>query len=84
MASEVKDILALQNPNLVISKAFKLCITQGDLATLKEGCWLNDKVINFYLSLLMKRNSDQPGALKSSLTALFSTQSFRVVKAMQQ
>ncbi|KAK2827467.1 hypothetical protein Q7C36_018393 [Tachysurus vachellii] len=56
MASEVKDILALQDPNLVISKAFKLCITQGDLATLREGCWLNDKikVINFYLSLLMK------------------------------
>ncbi|XP_058627610.1 uncharacterized protein LOC131537920 [Onychostoma macrolepis] len=44
MASEVKDILALQNPNLVISTAFKLCITQSDLATLKEGCWLNDKV----------------------------------------
>uniref|UniRef100_A0A8C1VBH6 Ubiquitin-like protease family profile domain-containing protein n=1 Tax=Cyprinus carpio TaxID=7962 RepID=A0A8C1VBH6_CYPCA len=50
------DILALQDPKLVISKAFKLCITQGDLATLKEGCWLNDKVIDFYLSLLMKRN----------------------------
>ncbi|XP_055073934.2 uncharacterized protein [Misgurnus anguillicaudatus] len=64
MESEVKDILALQDPNLVISKAFKLCITQGDLATLKEGCWLNDKVINFYLSLLMKRNSDQLGSLK--------------------
>ncbi|XP_047675465.1 sentrin-specific protease 2-like isoform X2 [Tachysurus fulvidraco] len=54
MASEVKDILALQDPNLVISKAFKLCITQGDLATPKEGCWLNDKVIDFYLPLLMK------------------------------
>ncbi|KAF4115100.1 hypothetical protein G5714_002589 [Onychostoma macrolepis] len=64
MASEVKDILALQNPNLVISTAFKLCITQSDLATLKEGCWLNDKIVNFYLSLLMKRNSDQVGSLK--------------------
>uniref|UniRef100_A0A9J8A0K7 Ubiquitin-like protease family profile domain-containing protein n=1 Tax=Cyprinus carpio carpio TaxID=630221 RepID=A0A9J8A0K7_CYPCA len=64
MASEVNDILALQDPNLVISKVFKLCITQGDFATLKEGCWLNDKVINFYLSLLMKRNRDQLGSLK--------------------
>ncbi|XP_048017277.1 uncharacterized protein LOC125249118 isoform X1 [Megalobrama amblycephala] len=64
MSSEVNDTLALQDPNQVISRAFKLCITQGDLATLKEGCWLNDKVINFYLSLLMKRNSDQLGSLK--------------------
>uniref|UniRef100_A0A8C1PG18 Ubiquitin-like protease family profile domain-containing protein n=1 Tax=Cyprinus carpio TaxID=7962 RepID=A0A8C1PG18_CYPCA len=65
MTSEVKDILALQDPKLVISKAFKLCITQGDLATLKEGCWLNDKVIDFYLSLLMKRNRNQLGTVKN-------------------
>ncbi|XP_057206505.1 sentrin-specific protease 2-like [Triplophysa rosa] len=46
MSSEVRCILAKQNPTLVISTAFKLSITQSDLATLEEGCWLNDNVID--------------------------------------
>jgi len=44
MASEVKHILEQNDPNRVISTAFKLCIRQSDLATLEEGSWLNDMV----------------------------------------
>lgn len=64
MAAEVSGALAQSDPNLVLSAAFKLRITQRDLATLQEGGWLNDEVINFYLSLLMERCSDKATALK--------------------
>lgn len=44
MAAEVSCALAQSDPNLVLSAAFKLRITQRDLATLQEGGWLNDEV----------------------------------------
>lgn len=44
MAAEVSCALAQSDPNLVLSAAFKLRITQRDLATLQEGSWLNDEV----------------------------------------
>ncbi|XP_029937708.1 sentrin-specific protease 2 [Myripristis murdjan] len=64
MAAEVSRALAQSDPNLVLSAAFKLRITQRDLATLQEGSWLNDEVINFYLSLVMERCSGQATGLK--------------------
>ncbi|KAM8736971.1 sentrin-specific protease 2 isoform 2-T2 [Acanthopagrus schlegelii] len=64
MAAEVSCALAQSDPNLVLSAAFKLRITQRDLATLQEGGWLNDEVINFYLSLVMERCSGEAAALK--------------------
>ncbi|XP_038566190.1 sentrin-specific protease 2 [Micropterus salmoides] len=64
MAAEVSCALAQSDPNLVLSAAFKLRITQRDLATLQEGGWLNDEVINFYLSLVMERCSSEATALK--------------------
>lgn len=44
MATAVSHALAQSDPNLVLSAAFKLRITQRDLATLQEGGWLNDEV----------------------------------------
>lgn len=44
MAAEVSSALAQSDPNLVLSSAFKLRITQRDLATLHDGGWLNDEV----------------------------------------
>ncbi|XP_037342159.2 sentrin-specific protease 2 [Pungitius pungitius] len=64
MAAEVSCALAQSDPNLVLSAAFKLRITQRDLATLQEGGWLNDEVINFYLSLVMERCSGEAAGLK--------------------
>jgi hypothetical protein len=44
MAEEVSAALNQADPSLVLSAAFKLRITQRDLATLREGNWLNDEV----------------------------------------
>nr|XP_020469729.1 sentrin-specific protease 2-like [Monopterus albus] len=64
MAAEVSSALAHNDPNIVLSAAFKLRITQRDLATLQEGSWLNDEVMNFYLSLVMERSSREAAGLK--------------------
>lgn len=56
MAVEVSGALAQTDPNVVLSAAFKLRITQRDLSTLQDGGWLNDEVMNFYLSLIMDRS----------------------------
>lgn len=64
MATAVSRALAQSDPNLVLSAAFKLRITQRDLATLQEGGWLNDEVINFYLSLITERSSGGAAELK--------------------
>ncbi|KAM7403310.1 hypothetical protein PAMA_003980 [Pampus argenteus] len=64
MAVEVSGALAQNDPNLVLSAAFKLRITQRDLATLQEGGWLNDEVMNFYLSLVMERCTDRAAGLR--------------------
>ncbi|XP_056606333.1 sentrin-specific protease 2 [Triplophysa dalaica] len=62
MLQEVSAALAPSDPNLVVCSAFKLRITQRDLATLQEGSWLNDEVINFYMNLVMSRSEpDGPG-----------------------
>ncbi|XP_027015823.1 sentrin-specific protease 2 [Tachysurus fulvidraco] len=59
MQQEVSVALAHRDPDLILSSAFKLRITQRDLATLQEGCWLNDEVINFYLNLVMARTEQE-------------------------
>ncbi|XP_037551369.1 sentrin-specific protease 2 isoform X2 [Nematolebias whitei] len=64
MAAEISEALALSDPNLVLSAAFKLRITQRDLATLQEGGWLNDEIMNFYFSLIMERSFTEAGPLK--------------------
>uniref|UniRef100_A0AAY5EA50 Ubiquitin-like protease family profile domain-containing protein n=1 Tax=Electrophorus electricus TaxID=8005 RepID=A0AAY5EA50_ELEEL len=64
MQQEVSAALAQRDPNLVLSSAFKLRITQRDLATLQEGSWLNDEVINFYLNLVMARGEQTLGGRK--------------------
>ncbi|XP_056282997.1 sentrin-specific protease 2 isoform X1 [Pseudoliparis swirei] len=64
MAAEVSCALAHSDPNRVLSAAFKLRITQRDLATVQEGGWINDEVINFYLSLVMERCSSEAAGLK--------------------
>ncbi|XP_029350432.1 sentrin-specific protease 2 isoform X2 [Echeneis naucrates] len=64
MATEVSVALAQSDPNLVLSAAFKLRITQRDLATLQDGGWLNDEVMNFYLSLVMERCSGETAGWK--------------------
>uniref|UniRef100_A0A8C2BFP9 SUMO specific peptidase 2 n=1 Tax=Cyprinus carpio TaxID=7962 RepID=A0A8C2BFP9_CYPCA len=64
MQQEVSAALAQTDPNLVLCSAFKLRLTQRDLATLQEGSWLNDEVINFYMNLVMSRSEQEVGGRK--------------------
>ncbi|PRP87368.1 SUMO-specific protease U1p1 [Planoprotostelium fungivorum] len=49
--------------NEVISEAFNIKVTRGDICTLDGSNWLNDEVINFYLNMLMDRNKKSQGKL---------------------
>lgn len=60
MESEITSALGPGPQDEVLSSSFKLNITRGDMQTLREGQWLNDEIINFYMSLLMER-SKSPG-----------------------
>ncbi|XP_065096297.1 sentrin-specific protease 2 isoform X2 [Paramisgurnus dabryanus] len=64
MMQEVSAALSQRDPNLVLCSAFKLRITQRDLATLQESNWLNDEVINFYMNLVMSRSEQEVGGRK--------------------
>uniref|UniRef100_A0AAY4AXK8 Ubiquitin-like protease family profile domain-containing protein n=1 Tax=Denticeps clupeoides TaxID=299321 RepID=A0AAY4AXK8_9TELE len=64
MLQEVSSALSQRDSSLVLSSAFKLCITKRDLATLQEGAWLNDEVINFYLNLVMSRSEVELPAVR--------------------
>ncbi|KXS19360.1 cysteine proteinase [Gonapodya prolifera JEL478] len=44
----------------VLIEAFNIPIKRSDIATLCDGQWLNDEVINFYFNLLMQRQTDFP------------------------
>jgi len=53
-----------EDPTEVFAKAFDIEITRRDLQTLDFGRWLNDEVINFYLSLIVQRSKQYPGLPK--------------------
>ncbi|XP_036063197.1 sentrin-specific protease 2-like [Onychomys torridus] len=57
MEKEVRNALGPGPQEEILTSAFKLHITRGDIHTLKNGEWLNDEVINFYMNLLVERNN---------------------------
>ncbi|XP_078206555.1 sentrin-specific protease 2 isoform X20 [Callithrix jacchus] len=59
MEKEISNALGHGPQDEILSSAFKLRITRGDIQTLKNYHWLNDEVINFYLNLLVERNKKQ-------------------------
>ncbi|CAO2614244.1 Sentrin-specific protease 2 [Lemmus lemmus] len=61
MDKEIKKALGPGPQEEILSSAFKLQITRGDIQTLETGEWLNDEVINFYMNLLVQRN-DREGS----------------------
>ncbi|XP_048857809.1 sentrin-specific protease 2 isoform X2 [Brienomyrus brachyistius] len=71
MQQDVSWALEQRDPNLVLSSAFKLRITQRDLATLQEGSWLNDEIINFYMNLLMCRSEQENGRKVYAFSTFF-------------
>ncbi|XP_053568827.1 sentrin-specific protease 2 [Bombina bombina] len=56
MEKEIKQVLGHGDADDVLSSAFKLKITRQDFWTLKNKHWLNDEIINFYVSLLVERS----------------------------
>nr|KAF6383579.1 SUMO specific peptidase 2 [Pipistrellus kuhlii] len=59
MEKEISNALGHGPQDEILSSAFKLRITRGDIQTLRNFHWLNDEVINFYMNLLMERNKKQ-------------------------
>ncbi|NWW90843.1 SENP2 protease, partial [Rhynochetos jubatus] len=56
MEREIVAAFGSGHPDEVMSSAFKLKVTRADIHTLKICRWLNDEVINFYMSLLVERS----------------------------
>jgi len=59
MRREVNEKFTTPASDLVTS-AYNIDIRVADLMTLKGLNWLNDEVINFYLSMLIEKNSTEP------------------------
>ncbi|XP_066202922.1 sentrin-specific protease 2 isoform X3 [Saccopteryx leptura] len=59
MEKEISNALGHGPQDEILSSAFKLRITRGDIQTLRNYHWLNDEIINFYMNLLVERNKKQ-------------------------
>ncbi|KAF4795278.1 SUMO1/sentrin/SMT3 specific peptidase 2 [Turdus rufiventris] len=59
MEREISAAFDSGEPEDVLSRAFKLDVTRDDISTLQPQGWLNDKIINFYMSLLVERSKKE-------------------------
>ncbi|XP_044886267.1 sentrin-specific protease 2 isoform X3 [Mauremys mutica] len=59
MERKITNALGHGQEDEILSSAFKLKVTRGDIQTLRNHHWLNDEVINFYMNLLVERNKQQ-------------------------
>lgn len=65
MLAEVTAALQPEPAGEVLSSGFRLNISRSDMATLNNGNWLNDDVINFYLNLIMERSGAEEAKEKA-------------------
>ncbi|EDV46677.1 uncharacterized protein LOC6550383 [Drosophila erecta] len=68
-----------KNPSTELVFKFNLHITVKDIRTLIDGEWLNDEVINFYMSLLTERSEKRAG----ELPATYAMNTFFVPRLLQ-
>ncbi|XP_009069503.1 PREDICTED: LOW QUALITY PROTEIN: sentrin-specific protease 2 [Acanthisitta chloris] len=59
METEITAAFGQGEPSEILSSAFKLQVTREDICTLQQLCWLNDEIINFYMSLLVDRSKKE-------------------------
>ncbi|KAM6389031.1 sentrin-specific protease 2 isoform 1-T1 [Pluvialis apricaria] len=59
MEREVIAAFGKGQPDEIMSSAFKLKVTREDIHTLRNLCWLNDEVVNFYMGLVMERGKKE-------------------------
>ncbi|XP_067322013.1 sentrin-specific protease 2 [Anolis sagrei] len=71
MEREIANVLSYGKEDQVLTSAFKLNITRGDIQTLRNQQWLNDVVINFYMNLLVERNKRQGFPLLYAFSTFF-------------
>lgn len=45
----------------VMTRKFDIALTRSDMHSLKDGAWLNDKIIDFYLEMIVERSNNGPG-----------------------
>ncbi len=56
-----------------LTEKFGIDITRAKIACLKPSTWLNDEVINFYMSMLQERNTINSEKLKTKSSHYFSS-----------
>ncbi|XP_049817479.1 sentrin-specific protease 2-like [Aethina tumida] len=44
-----------------MTRKFDIALTRSDMHSLKDGAWLNDKIIDFYLEMIVERSNNGPG-----------------------
>ncbi|NXK92103.1 SENP2 protease, partial [Formicarius rufipectus] len=59
MEKEVSAALGKGDPDEILSNALRHKVTREDISTLHHLNWLNDEVINFYMSLLVERSKKE-------------------------
>ncbi|KAM7284345.1 sentrin-specific protease 1 [Ixodes scapularis] len=64
MLEEIETALRPTPAHEALAKGFGLSINRSDMSTLAEYQWLNDKVINFYMNLLVERTKQNSGLPK--------------------
>jgi sentrin-specific protease 1 len=66
---KVERILSGPQDNSIVIDKFNIDMTRSKFACLRERTWLNDEVINFYMSMLQERDDrlcqEQPGRSSS-------------------
>lgn len=54
----LKNTITINSSNSVIVNRFNINILRSDIATLESSRWLNDKIVDFYLHLIMYFHTD--------------------------
>lgn len=74
----VTDLWNRNDVNTTIITAFRIDVKIHDLHTLQDGRWLNDTVIDFYMSMVTERSKTTPDKLPSCF--VFSTHFFSTLE----
>ncbi|KAK8779323.1 hypothetical protein V5799_019338 [Amblyomma americanum] len=77
MQEEVSEALKRGPPQEVLVEAFSIAVRRRDIATLREGRWLNDNVVNVYLAMIAERSEKRGGPRVYAFSTFFFTKLYR-------
>ncbi|KAK8770017.1 hypothetical protein V5799_013517 [Amblyomma americanum] len=77
MQEEVSEALKPGPPEQVLVEAFSLAVTRLDIATLREGKWHNDNIVNIYLAMIAERSKRREGPRVYAFSTFFFTKLYR-------